>query len=100
MALDVYFKEDILNALRSAAAANGGAMGMIAEWQSDPELRNVNAAKLAAIYERGFQQALGSIGLAFGVIDMPQPPRQIQRSAESQQEWSDANVIGFLWRQT
>ena len=99
MALDVYFKEDILNALRSAAAANGGAMGMIAEWQSDPELRNVNAAKLAAIYERGFQQALGSIGLAFGVVE-PQrpPPRQIQEP--QQYEWGDASVIGFLWRQT
>ena len=67
MALDVYFKEDVLNVLRATYVAGEGPATLVAEMLRDPELQNVPLDKLLGVYRRGFVTALGAIGLAFGI---------------------------------
>jgi len=66
MALDVYFREDIVNILRSVSLASEGPAVLLAEIMQDPELKRVALDKLLEIYRRGFATALGAVGLAVG----------------------------------
>ena len=55
MARDVYFRSDILNVLRSAHVASEGAAAVCDD------------AEKLRIYRAGFDRALVSVGLAFGL---------------------------------
>jgi hypothetical protein len=59
MARDIYCRQDILNALRCAHVASEGATAVVAEVAGDPELLRA--------YRSGFERALVSVGLAFGL---------------------------------
>lgn len=76
MAVDVYFRKDILNVLRATYVASEGPATLVAELLEDPELRNVSLDKLLQIYQRGFNTALGAIGLAFGLDSYSQEGEQ------------------------
>ncbi len=67
MALDVYFREDILNVLRATYAAADGPAALLSELVCDPELRHVPLDRLMQVYRQGFCTALGAVGLAFGL---------------------------------
>ena len=84
MALDVYFKEDVLNVLRATYVAGEGPATLVAEMLQDPELQNVPLDKLLGVYRRGFVTALGAVGLAFG-LESPRSARV------------DFGLTGFLW---
>lgn len=84
MALDVYFKEDILNVLRATYVAGEGPAILVTEMLQDPELQNVPLDKLLGVYRRGFVTALGAVGLAFG-LESPRSARV------------DFGLTGFLW---
>jgi hypothetical protein len=70
MALDVYFREDILNVLRATYIAGEGPAALVAEVLGDRDLAEVPADKLLQIYRRGFHTALGAVGLAFGLAPL------------------------------
>ncbi len=110
MSFDVYFKQDILNILRSTYAASEGSASLVLEMLEDPDLQGVPVGKLLHIYRRGFATALGAVGLAFG-LDATLPgsgtascpllsdPQQDAFDPGAQQaEWTDAQVLGFLWQ--
>jgi hypothetical protein len=67
LALDVYFREDILNVLRATYAAADGPAALLSELIRDPELRHVPLDRLVQVYRQGFCTALGAVGLAFGL---------------------------------
>jgi hypothetical protein len=71
LALDVYFREDILNVLRATYAAADGPAALLSELVRDPELRHVPLDRLVQVYRQGFCTALGAVGLAFG-LDSPE----------------------------
>ena len=112
MAFDVYFKEDIFNALRSIYAAGDGASGVILELLQDPQLRGLVSeeaalTRLVQIYRRGFVTALGAVGLAFGLDRLPLSgadgallagSSRDALSQDRQAESSEARVLGFLWQ--
>jgi hypothetical protein len=67
LALDVYFREDILNVLRATYVAADGPAALLSELVRDPELRHVPLDRLVQVYRQGFCTALGAVGLAFGL---------------------------------
>ncbi len=84
MALDVYFREDILNALCAAYAASEGATSLIAKQDL--------ADGLLKAYYRGFVTALGVVGLAFGLppsafLSEGQPPGQFLIQGQPRLPW-------------
>ena len=74
MALDIYYKEDILNALRGLHVASEGPASLAVDLLCDPELRAsiesgaIPLEKLLQIYRRGFHTALAAVGLSFGLV--------------------------------
>ena len=70
MALDVYFREDILNVLRATLAASGAPASLLSEFANDARLSDVPLDRLVDVYRQGFCTALGAVGLAFG-LDSP-----------------------------
>jgi len=74
MALDVYFRDDIRNILRSAYIAGEGPAALVAELLQAPELGGVPMTKLLRVYREGYLQALNAVGLAFGLdLSLPAP---------------------------
>jgi hypothetical protein len=71
MALDIYGKEDVRNILRATYVASEGSAALLGEVLRDPELQQVALAKLLRIYRQGFASAVGAIGLAFGLDELP-----------------------------
>lgn len=67
MPLDMYFREDIRNVLRATFVASEGSAGLAGELLHDPTLQNVPLNKLLYIYRKGFVNALGAVGVAFGL---------------------------------
>jgi len=67
MALDVFFKEDIRNILKSIYIASEGAILLADDLLQEPELSEIPLGTLLRIYRKGFVTALGSIGIAFGL---------------------------------
>ena len=67
MALDVYFRDDILNVLRATYAAADGPAALLGELVRDPELRQLPLDRLVEVYRQGFCTALGAVALAFGL---------------------------------
>ena len=57
MSLEVYYPQDILNALKAAAQSNGQALQAIS-----------GQSEFAEGYEMGYRAALSTIALAFGLI--------------------------------
>ena len=82
MALDVYFKQDILNILRATYVAHEGPASLMVDLLQDRELcaaldaADVPLEKLLQIYRQGFCTALSAVGLAFGVVPEGQPVRE------------------------
>lgn len=118
MALDVYFREDILNILRATYVASEGTSTLVTQVLNDPDFRNVPIHKLLDIYRRGFVTALGSVGLAFGLDaseeekekrvtrsivsvsdqkSLPQSHSDQLDTAEEQQSLPDYELFSFLW---
>jgi hypothetical protein len=67
LALDVYFRDDILNVLRATYAAADGPAALLSELVRDPELRHMPIDRLVEVYRQGFCTALGAVALAFGL---------------------------------
>ena len=67
MALDVYFRDDILNVLRATYAAADGPAALLTELARDPDLRQMPVDRLVEVYRQGFCTALGAVALAFGL---------------------------------
>ncbi len=67
MALDVYFREDILNVLRATYAAAAVPASLLSSLAQDQRLGNAASDGLLEAYRQGFCTALGAVGLAFGV---------------------------------
>jgi hypothetical protein len=112
MALDVYFREDILNVLRAAYVAGEGPTSLAAQLTHDPDLGGVPADKLLQAYRCGFITALGAVGLAFGLdsreragdeLQIPalRSPAGLRATVEPQAEGGarplDTDMMGFLW---
>lgn len=120
MALDVYFREDILNILRATYVASEGTSTLLTQLLDDPDFHNVPIHKLMDIYRRGFVTALGSVGLAFGLDaveeekekrvtrsmvsvpeqkSLPQSHSGQSNTVEGQQSLSDYDyeLFSFLW---
>lgn len=94
MALDVYFKEDILNALCAAYAANEGAANALlaAYAASEGAAKQDPADEVLKAYHRGFVTALGVVGLAFGLppsafLSEGQPPGQFLIQGQPRLPW-------------
>jgi len=90
MALDIYFRDDIRNVLRSVYIASEGPAALIAELMRDPELQNVSVQKLLGVYREGYLQALNAVGLAFGLDREPPAPAIAQPRADLIQPVSSA----------
>jgi hypothetical protein len=67
LALDVYFRDDILNVIRATYAAADGPSALLSELVRDPELRQMPLDRLVEAYRQGFCTALGAVALAFGL---------------------------------
>jgi len=67
LALDVYFRDDILNVLRATYAAADGPAALLTELARDPDLRHMPVDRLVEVYRQGFCTALGAVALAFGL---------------------------------
>lgn len=95
MARDVYFREDIMNVLRSAHVAGDGASTLMGELD-DLHLNGASMDTILQAYRSGFNRALVSVGLAFGLdpangmqhwskgCSLQDPPRK--RVREGQQD--------------
>lgn len=72
MALDIYFREDIANILRSVNMANGSALFFVdVELKVSREGRlqcDAEAIEHIAVYREGFDAALGAVAAAFGIL--------------------------------
>jgi hypothetical protein len=101
MALDVFYKQDILNVLRATCVASEGSASLMVEMLGDEDLQGVPVEKLMAIYRRGFQTALASVGLAFGLVPVEReqaaPRVQEQPVARLESAGGAQDLIGFLW---
>ena len=122
MALDVYYKQDILNVLRATYVANEGPASLVLETLADPDLRaamdaaglpaerEMIAEKMLHVYRQGFCTALAAIGLAFGLAPAEHgsmerragraamPPAFADNQADAGRNGHDP--IGFLWAET
>ena len=77
MALDVYFKDDIANVLRSVNMAGGGTAAIVYQ-EIEKAMRQrqpVETADLADhldVYQQGYRDALGAVAAAFGILPNPE----------------------------
>jgi hypothetical protein len=97
MALDIYFKRDIANVLRSTACASECSAGLVLELARSSERATEAAQREAGIpperllqaYREGVAHALVSVGLAFGLEPVV---------ADAQPEPGNAlPLTGLLW---
>ncbi len=76
MPLDVYFRENIANVLRSVNMAGGGTAAIVNQ-EIEKAMRKegqIDAADLAehlGIYRQGYRDALGAVAAAFGILPSP-----------------------------
>lgn len=115
MALDIYFRDDIRNVLRSAYLASEGPAALVAELLRDPELQNVSMGKLLSVYREGYLQALNAVGVAFGLVPEAgsdgMPTQAIPRTGSSasgprpaldfsrpRDDVPELDMTRFLWR--
>lgn len=83
MALDIYYKRDILNSLRGLHMAGAGSASLMDEILADPELRGLPLEKLLQVYQRGFNTALVATGLSFGLV--PEPGPQVEKGGQQKE---------------
>lgn len=87
MSLDVYFREDIANILRSVNMAGGSTAGIVHR-EIEKALRHgrpIETADLAdylELYQQGYRDALYAVAAAFGVRSDPGPDPVPDRLAE------------------
>ena len=70
MGLDIWFREDIYNALLAANEANAATTMVIAEVSEDLQLLHDPARALPLtlrVYREGYKAALSTVALAFGI---------------------------------
>lgn len=71
MSLDIFFKEDIANALRSANHGSGNAALVVQDAIKTALENNLDVPDIIAnnlrIYRQGYKDALDTIALAFGI---------------------------------
>lgn len=98
MGLDIWFAEDIRNALLAANEASASTAAVIAEVGTSPGMRQDSpanpvevgsSADLLAVtmraYREGYKAALATVALAFGIAPQTigrREPREIGQSAE------------------
>jgi hypothetical protein len=109
MSLDVYFKEDIANVIKAAFANSEMQARMIAKALVAQGIDPESVDALMNAYTDGFNAALCSVGLAFGLdmeipesrgeyaygIDQPESYQQLPGSYE--EEPHDGDLVGYLW---
>ena len=77
MGLDIWFAEDIRNALLAANEASAATAAIIAE----QDLSGPQAIMILRAYHKGYRAALVTVALAFGLPPQTiyvEPPTQIQ----------------------
>jgi hypothetical protein len=104
MALDVYFREDIANILRSADIAGASTAGIVHR-EIEKALRRgqpIETADLAdslELYQQGYRDALGAMAAAFGILpdQVPgvDPEMLLERNA---QQPLDSRYVTAAWR--
>jgi len=102
----LYFREDIVNALRAAYVASEGTALLLTEVGPDSGLGGATQTELVEAYRRGFATALTTLGLAFG-LDAAQStgPAELggDASANTQRQLPlrpsqvAVELVGFLW---
>jgi hypothetical protein len=107
VALDVYYKQDLYNALRAAYAANEGPATLVAEMLEDKELQDIPLDVLLRIYRRGFHAALGVIALAFGLDELERGPQgrvsvephhsPSLRQGQAESTPGELDLVSLLW---
>ncbi len=82
MSLDVYFRKDIANALEALYVAGEGETSLLFEQMNkvlkDGQQRQELAEQMQT-YQRGYQDALLAVAMAFGVIEEPKIRLEIDR---------------------
>ena len=73
MALDVYFRDDIANIIRSVNQSGGNTAAIVHYFIAECERNGVHPdmhelEKKLNIYQRGFCDALGAVAVAFGIL--------------------------------
>jgi hypothetical protein len=107
MALDIYFKRDIANVLRSTACASEGSAGLVLELTRSSE-RTAEAAqretgippeRLLQAYREGVAHALVSVGLAFGLepVGADAQPKQGNAKPGKALPGNALPLTGLLW---
>lgn len=76
MALDVYFRSDIANIIRSANQSGGNAAATIRQIVADMSARGmqIDTSELSDrldLYQQGYSDALGAVAVAFGIFPGP-----------------------------
>ncbi len=87
MGLDLWFREDVARILASTHETM--AASMRAAPPLDPET--------AEAYQRGFQDALRAVGMAFGVASSAQPPRSttVSRTIDAEPGGDNSHVCSL-----
>lgn len=66
MALDVYFREDLANVIRSVDMGGGGTTALVHE-MAQRGAGNDELIEALRIYRRGYKDALAAVAQAFGI---------------------------------
>ena len=96
MAMDVYFRQDILNVLRATYVACEGPASLALEMLQDQELQGVPLEKLLSVYQHGFQTALASVALAFGLVALGQEQGGHADCLAGESGLRGPDLLGFL----
>jgi hypothetical protein len=105
--LDIWFAEDIRNALLAANEASAATVAVIAEMGAGPSTSsrqpmadsiNLATARLRA-YREGYKAALATLALAFGIAPQAIALRQAQDEALHSLDGAEDGPLGELDRQ-
>ena len=70
MALDIYFQENIARVLVALNTASGSTAALVCERMAleSPDRQLTDLADHVRIYRQGYRDALGAVGMAFGIV--------------------------------
>lgn len=103
MALDVYFREDIANILRSVNLAGGSTAAIVRQeiekaMCQGPPIGTANLADHLDTYQQGYRDALGAVAAAFGILSSrtPEvvPEMLVEQTAQTR---ADTQYIATAW---
>ena len=76
MALDIYFTENIARVLIALNTASGSTAALMCERMAleAPDQQLTDLAEQVCVYRQGYRDALGAVGMAFGIVSVPVEP--------------------------